>query len=104
MIDSFHHCYSRIYGFVLPLWRDQIFDRVFELMGAVLILKRALPRFLLLSTPCSLCVSCFFYVFLEYPSYHPLKSLGGFVGFAAFSLSQLVWFDASFCVQIKFNF
>jgi len=46
VIDSFHHCYSRIYGFVLPLWRDQIFDRVFELMGTVLILKRALPRFL----------------------------------------------------------
>jgi len=46
VIDSFLHCYSRIYGFVLPLWRDQIFDRVFELIGSVLILKRALSRFL----------------------------------------------------------
>ena len=46
MIDSFHHCYSRIYGFLLPVWRYPIVDRVFALMVLVLILKRALPRFL----------------------------------------------------------
>ena len=41
VIDSFHHCYSRIYGFVLSVRHDQIFDRVFEFMVLVLILKRA---------------------------------------------------------------
>ena len=57
VIDSFHHRYPRIYGFVLPVWRYPIFDRVFALMVLVLILKRALPRFLFIVNSRSLCVS-----------------------------------------------